>query len=1429
MKRIDQGGAGRRHRRPLLGCLHQRGPSATKLLFLVAAMLAGLCSGLQAAGLQQIQTLIDTTDPSGVNAVVVSADSRFVYAAVRDEGIVRAFQRNTATGALTIIDGRVLSGASGIAISPDGSHLYATSATLDEVAVFPRDPVTGRLSAIQSFALDNQSGVDGLAGARGIVASADGKNVYVAGEADNAVAMFRVMASGDLGYFNLLRDSTGTTDGLAGARSLAITADGQFVYVAGANDDAIAVLSRNTGDGLLTFSRVVHDDATLGLGGASAVALSPDNKHLYVAGAVDGAVTVFSGADSSSLSLVEVQQNGVAGVAGLGGASSVAVSADGSHVYAGGEQDSAVVAFSRDASTGRLTYLQTIRESDRQGAAETLVSGLGNLRSLAVSNDGADVYSGSGLTENAVATFSRDPATGTLTFAGVRFGGGPDNLDGLAGASAIIVSPDGQSVYTASGGDEAIDLFQRDSGGLLHFSEVRRDGLPIDLVVTPDGKHVYASMLPSAPIADHRIVELARGGTGGLSVLGTLTPGQGGLSATFAPEMMAISPDGAHLYAASDDDQLVVFGRDSMSGLLTLVEAQVNGAGGVSGLSAPKPVIVSPDGLNVYVGSQGENALAVFRRNSGDGALAFVEVQRDGVAGVDGLQGPEALAMSPDGVHLYVAASGDNAVSVFRRDAVNGALIFVEARRQLQMSAPVDLAVGADGAHVYVVASDSLVVFARNAATGSLTFVEAQQNGVNGVEGLASAASVAVAPNGPHVYTAASLDDAVSVFRVVRCGDGFTDGTEQCDDGNLTPNDGCDPNCRPTGCGNGFVNPGEVCDDGNGVNGDGCDDGPGGNCTPTACGNGVQTAGEACDDGNTNNNDSCIITNPGGPVGPQNCAAARCGDNFKCSAAGCVSGPGGGHEACDDGNSTSGDGCDANCSVTGCGNGIKTVGEACDDGNTNNNDSCIITNPGGPPGPRNCAAAACGDGFICSAASCTSGGNGGKETCDTGNGVNGDGCDDGPGGNCTVTACGNGVKTAGEACDDGNTDNTDTCIISDKNGPPGPRNCVNAACGDGFTCTAAGCTTGPAGGAEQCDSGDLTDPSDNCSAHCGIECGNGVIDGECVAGRRGAACQSDPDCDTTSGAGDGRCRVEECDAGSRACDPAAILRCSAQCTAARCGNGIKECDEQCDLGDILNNTAGSSCGPTCKNQKGSSCRERLAAWTSPDPDHPGRHALRCRDGDACDLDDKPGQCTFEVSMCLGLQVPSDAQSSRAKCNPVAVKSIDLPRLSMDRCWNADAAHALTKELERLPGAVATVPGRCLAGHRGKNCTVDRDCDSFLGSGDGACSDGNGVEFDSLPLGTDATCTSKVKIKVPAGRQLHLRSRVRGHLSGAVGGESRMWRDTDTFRLVCRAAAGASRSAPELTCDTPTPTETGTPTLTPTVTPTPSGTVTVRLG
>jgi 6-phosphogluconolactonase (cycloisomerase 2 family) len=75
------------------------------------------------------------------------------------------------------------------------------------------------------------------------------------------------------------------------------------------------------------------------------------------------------------------------------------------------------------------------------------------------------------------------------------------------------------------------------------------------------------------------------------------------------------------------------------------------------------------------------------------------------------------------------------------------------------------VAVSGDGKHVYACGfGNAVVVFARNAATGALTWVESDHEGVGGVTGIAFCGSLALSPDGQHVYAIGSIDKALAVF-----------------------------------------------------------------------------------------------------------------------------------------------------------------------------------------------------------------------------------------------------------------------------------------------------------------------------------------------------------------------------------------------------------------------------------------------------------------------------------------------------------------------------------------------------------------------------------------------------------------------------------------------------------------------------------------
>jgi len=156
-------------------------------------------------------------------------------------------------------------------------------------------------------------------------------------------------------------------------------------------------------------------------------------------------------------------------------------------------------------------------------------------------------------------------------------------------------------------------------------------------------------------------------------------------------------------------------------------------------------------------------------------------------------------------------------------------------------------------------------------------------------------------------------------------------------------------------------------------------------------------------------------------------------------------------EQCDDGNTTSCDGCDSNCKVSGCGNGVVCPPEQCDDGNGTNGDGCSST----------CQLELCGNGMLNSGEDCDPPG---SITCPPGSpagaflGCNADcTCPPLPTTTTTTTVttttvpglCGNGLLDPGETCD---PPGSITC-------PPGSPANAFLACNDDCTCPTIPTTT----------------------------------------------------------------------------------------------------------------------------------------------------------------------------------------------------------------------------------------------------------------------------------------------------------------------------------------------------------------------------------
>ena len=279
--------------------------------------------------------------------------------------------------------------------------------------------------------------------------------------------------------------------------------------------------------------------------------------------------------------------------------------------------------------------------------------------------------------------------------------------------------------------------------------------------------------------------------------------GVDGIQGTFG---VAISPNGANVYVTGHSEGgIATFTRDPNTSALTFVEADEDDDSTVDGIEGAWGVAVAPGGGHVYVAGDIDDAVATFTRNPTTGALSWVEQDKDEVSGVDGLNTATGVAISPGGENVYVTGCADNAIATFARNSTSGALTWVEQDKQgvggvNGMSCARGVAMTADGEGVYVAAESSAAVadFTRN-PDGTLTYVERELEGVNGVDGLQGARDVAVAPDGGHVYTASTVDDTVMTFSrdaatndltplaAARDGVGGVDGIDQANGVTVSP------------------------------------------------------------------------------------------------------------------------------------------------------------------------------------------------------------------------------------------------------------------------------------------------------------------------------------------------------------------------------------------------------------------------------------------------------------------------------------------------------------------------------------------------------------------------------------------------------------------------------------------------------------------
>jgi len=329
----------------------------------------------------------------------------------------------------------------------------------------------------------------------------------------------------------------------------------------------------------------------------------------------------------------------------------MAISPDGRHLYVAGnrhtrvarqtyESDAVVLVLRRNRRTGELRQIGCLTEGG-QPPCVALRGAEDGLEEVVISPDGESVYVGAGVevegrspsSASSIAVLDRDPVSGALTQlegpAGCLAPPGYPGCEPARGlnerTSALALSPDGRNVYLAG-----MDAF------LLAGEEEGHPDGTLAVFQRDPGTGALTQLAGEAGC----LAGTSREGCAPGRRLGSYPPN--------VPEL-AISPDGRNAYAifetSSGPGGLGVYRRNAATGALTELPGRraclsAGGGGGCTrarAIEEPEAVTVSADGRNVYVTSFNSHATSIFVRRPGSGALR----QRRGSAGcIGGLPGP---------------------------------------------------------------------------------------------------------------------------------------------------------------------------------------------------------------------------------------------------------------------------------------------------------------------------------------------------------------------------------------------------------------------------------------------------------------------------------------------------------------------------------------------------------------------------------------------------------------------------------------------------------------------------------------------------------------------------------------------------------------------------------------------------------------------
>ncbi len=423
---------------------------------------------------------------------------------------------------------------------------------------------------------------------------------------------------------------------------------------------------------------------------AQAVALSPDGTKVFAAGYTRTAaggyaftVRAYNTSNGESLWTSNYDREGNKDDR----VHAVAVSPDGTKVFAAGETETAAGGFALtvrayDASNGAVLWTENY---DREGNFPDVAY------AVAVSPDGTKVfasgYTGTSAGGKSFTVGAYDAYNGTILWTNNydREGNFPDE------ANAVALSPDGTRVFaagvtetTAGGYAFTVRAYNPSNGAVLWTQNYDREGIGLDwanaVTVSPDGTRIFAAGYTETTKRGMAFTVRAYNPSNGTPLWTKHYDRQGGLWDEV--RAVAVSPDGSRVFA-------VGVTTTSAGGYAFTVRAYNSSNGKVlwaqnynregNGWDVADAVALSPDGTGIFAAgvtetTAGGYAFTVRAYNPSNGAVLWTQnYDREGTLS----DRARAVAVSPDGSTVFAAgvtttSAGGEAFTVRAYNATDG-------------------------------------------------------------------------------------------------------------------------------------------------------------------------------------------------------------------------------------------------------------------------------------------------------------------------------------------------------------------------------------------------------------------------------------------------------------------------------------------------------------------------------------------------------------------------------------------------------------------------------------------------------------------------------------------------------------------------------------------------------------------------------------